>query len=562
MKKIISLTIMSLAIAQATMAQDTYKNNLLTGTTDINGTARYVGMGGAVGALGGEISGISNNPAGIGGFSRSWASIGMGATIQAATPIDGDSRAQYSFDHIGFVVALPNDDNRFNFAVNLQKKLHFSHSLIANNYNVGGLSQAAELAGLMSYYYNAYTTNDRDGVKSLPSLAYGSGLYDIYDDVGDMLQYKTETCSYLRTTTGNLYALDFNASGAVNNRFFWGVTLGVDIMSYRSTASYLEERQGYFNNSPLPQYGIQDYTLGTNYKVRGAGFNFKVGTIICPIEENPFRFGIAIETPTWYSLKQQDVNITLSSKWNNQGWNEEHGNYDYNGYDEGPYRGYYDYTTDSNGGYMEYNVHTPWKFRVSLADVHAGIVAWDLEYEYALNNFTKMGYPTSESNRWQDQSVTTDQDKEMNAMTKDISRGVHNVRFGLEVLPTEHLAVRAGYNFYSKPYTSSAKFSQFIDSFAMNKVTGTDFMNLGATNIFTFGLGYHIKGFYANVAYKYRMQKGDFYAFNPDYQLNRESGHPLLNQDANQFITEATSLRPVEVNLDRHDITFTLGYEF
>ena len=96
----------------------------------------------------------------------------------------------------------------------------------------------------------------------------------------------------------------------------------------------------------------------------------------------------------------------------------------------------------------------------------------------------------------------------------------------------------------------------------MNKVTGTDFMNLGATNIFTFGLGYHIKGFYANVAYKYRMQKGDFYAFNPDYQLNRESGHPLLNQDANQFITEATSLRPVEVNLDRHDITFTLGYEF
>ena len=33
---------------------------------DLNGTARFVGMGGAMGALGGDISTISTNPAGIG----------------------------------------------------------------------------------------------------------------------------------------------------------------------------------------------------------------------------------------------------------------------------------------------------------------------------------------------------------------------------------------------------------------------------------------------------------------------------------------------------------------
>lgn len=48
-------------------AQETYENaKLMKG--DLNGTARYVGMGGAMEALGADISTISTNPAGIGLF--------------------------------------------------------------------------------------------------------------------------------------------------------------------------------------------------------------------------------------------------------------------------------------------------------------------------------------------------------------------------------------------------------------------------------------------------------------------------------------------------------------
>lgn len=553
MKKILSLTIVSLAVAQAVMAQDTYTNDLLTNTSDINGTARYVGMGGAVGALGGEISGISNNPAGIGGFNHSWASIGMGATIQAAKPADEDSRAHYSFDQVGFVVVLPtSDENRVNFALNFQKKLHFNRSLIANNYGVGGLSQAAQLAGMMADNYQKYT----DHWNNLPNLSYSSGLYDIFDGKGGQLQFRTDNTSFLRSTSGNLYGLDFNVSGAVRDRFYWGVTFGVDFLRYRATTSYLEERTGYFNNQPIAAYDVQDYWLDTYRQVSGAGFNFKVGTIICPIEDNPFRFGIAIETPTWYSLTQKNVEMTINSTWNNNGWDEVSQSYAYNGYKQGPIgNGYYDYYNNRpEKNYLEFDVRTPWKFRVSLADVHAGMVAWDVEYEYSMNNYTAMGYPTRESNRWGDERITTDQDKAMNAMTKKITQGVHNVRVGLEVLPTEHLAVRAGYNFYSKPFKSNAYYDPSVGYDTPYTFTGTDFMNLGATNIISFGLGYHIKGFYANLAYKYRMQKGDFYAFDDYYQT-------AMAPEA-QFITEATALRPVEVNLDRHDITLTLGYEF
>lgn len=47
------------------MAQETYDNAQLA-TKDLNGTARYVGMGGAMEALGADITTMNTNPAGRG----------------------------------------------------------------------------------------------------------------------------------------------------------------------------------------------------------------------------------------------------------------------------------------------------------------------------------------------------------------------------------------------------------------------------------------------------------------------------------------------------------------
>ena len=52
------------------MAQETYQNATVV-AEDLNGTARYVGMGGAMEALGADISTIATNPAGIGLFRSS-----------------------------------------------------------------------------------------------------------------------------------------------------------------------------------------------------------------------------------------------------------------------------------------------------------------------------------------------------------------------------------------------------------------------------------------------------------------------------------------------------------
>ena len=62
--KHISIAVIAAMVSTPTMAQETYESAKIA-TEDLNGTARYVGMGGAMEALGADISTMSTNPAGI-----------------------------------------------------------------------------------------------------------------------------------------------------------------------------------------------------------------------------------------------------------------------------------------------------------------------------------------------------------------------------------------------------------------------------------------------------------------------------------------------------------------
>ena len=53
--------------------------------TDINGTARYMGMAGAFGALGGDASAIKDNPAGLGIYRKSELVGSMNVMMQNST---------------------------------------------------------------------------------------------------------------------------------------------------------------------------------------------------------------------------------------------------------------------------------------------------------------------------------------------------------------------------------------------------------------------------------------------------------------------------------------------
>ena len=105
MKKNI-MAVCALMFGIAASAQDAYDVSRVLGN-NLNGTARFVGMGGAMSALGGDISVMGTNPAGIGIYRRNDFSVSVGFNNTATeSNFNGngmkEDRTKASFDQIGF----------------------------------------------------------------------------------------------------------------------------------------------------------------------------------------------------------------------------------------------------------------------------------------------------------------------------------------------------------------------------------------------------------------------------------------------------------------------------
>ncbi|MDR2791632.1 MAG: hypothetical protein LBB27_02680, partial [Tannerellaceae bacterium] len=88
MKKII-VAFAGLLLTGGTAFGQSQLDALRYGQTDLNGTARALGMGGAFGALGGDVSVMGGNPAGLGVFRSSEWVITLGLLSPKTTTIWG-----------------------------------------------------------------------------------------------------------------------------------------------------------------------------------------------------------------------------------------------------------------------------------------------------------------------------------------------------------------------------------------------------------------------------------------------------------------------------------------
>ena len=131
MKRQLSIVALALTALTAT-AQETYQDATLL-RPELNGTARYVGMGGAMEALGADISTMGTNPAGIGLFRHSTASLSFGVISQQdAAKMEGADKTHASFDQAGFVYTMRTGRNSFlNFGFNYTKSRDFNNILQA-----------------------------------------------------------------------------------------------------------------------------------------------------------------------------------------------------------------------------------------------------------------------------------------------------------------------------------------------------------------------------------------------------------------------------------------------
>ena len=504
-------------IAASANAQSIYTIEGLS-SEDLNGTARFVGMGGALSALGADISTMGTNPAGTGLFRHADVAFSTGIlSLTDGQTFDGHHKARVSFDQAGIVYPFHLSDEGsmryFNIGFNYHKRKNF-HSLLAADQVLGEASQTWQMSDLSSFWGG----ND----KGTPLAVAGYQTY-LYEDLGtkddqgyeQYSVYNGVSNTYRKSTSGSVQQYDLNMSANFSDRYFFGLTVGfynVDVDSY----SLYGEALAYLNNS-----SIGNYMFSNDRSLSGTGVDFRLGTIIYPIEGSSFRLGLTVTSPVWYSLTANCTNI-MNSQIN--GTN-------------------YDYRTEV--GDHDFNVHTPWKFNIAAGGTIADFLALGAEYEYADYSASKLSYDNGYDDwGWNDEV----KDRSMNREINHFLKGVSTLRLGAEGKFDYGISLRLGYNYVSSPIKKSAFENQFINSAAVDYATSTAYVNPGDINRYTVGAGYRGNHFYADFAYQYQQQNGEFHAFNT--QRGDESG--ATPNDAPM----------TKLKLDRNQFLLTLGYKF
>ena len=536
MKKVI-LSVLAVGVLTVS-AQETYQNATLI-NEDLNGTARYVAMGGAMEALGADISTIATNPAGIGLFRSSQVTTSFGFVSQSNTgSFDKGDRTNISFDQIGIVWSMRSGRKSFfNVAFNYHKSRNFNQIITAAN-SLGNGSQniQAYAKGIKTGQLGAssYTNSDGDVVYE-PTFsgsypAYYSQSDEIYNQAvnfdytdGNYYSYAAEDFTFKRANTGYIGEYDLNLSGNINDRVYLGITFGIHDVHYKAYTSYTE---GLVNSSGT---ALGDVTLTDERKITGTGFDVKAGIIVRPIEDSPFRIGLYVSTPTFYDL-------TTSNRTRLDNDSEV---------------GSYDYLTISNA--YDFELYTPWKFGISLGHTVGTSLALGASYEFADYGSTDTRVKDGD---WYYDSYHDDSssDHEMNSHTEHTLRGVSTLKLGVEYKPVADLALRIGYNYVSPMYESDGMKGYADDvlySYGSAYESTTDYTNWKSTNRLTLGAGYTYKRFNVDVAYQYSVTKGDFYPFQQELKLSDASG-----------VIEESYCSSTDVKNARHQLLVTLGYRF
>ena len=252
MKKIL-LAAFAMGIVLPAAAQDTYESARLLGD-DLNGTARYVGMGGAMEALGADISTMGTNPAGIGLFRHSTASLSFGFQSQAdAKEFDGLGKTNMSFDQAGFVYSARVSPQSFiNVGFNYHKSKNFDQILSAANLLSGCSQNGLTYNKWQKGVYDLEENKQGDLMGWEPGRDYRSYSFTEADylnanalilDPNDNKFYYNDANAYTfdRAHRGWIADYDFNLSGNYNDQFFWGLTVGVKDVHYKGYSEYAEQ---------------------------------------------------------------------------------------------------------------------------------------------------------------------------------------------------------------------------------------------------------------------------------------------------------------------------------
>jgi hypothetical protein len=423
------------------------------------GTARFASMAGSMGALGGDISTLSFNPAGIAIFRKTELSITPSVFSQTTTSnyngsSTSDQKLNFNLGNIGLVASFQLNEEKskgwvsLNFGVGYNRTNSFHSRSIVESYN-----KTSSLLDVFVANANGHPDTDFDGFST--GLAWKAWL--INPIVGDSLNYNHVISNYGELqrksveTRGSMGETAISFGGNYKNKLFLGGTIGVVRVRYNEEAVYeeIDEKDTIAN--------FKSFSYTQNLNTQGNGINLKIGFIYKATDW--FRIGGAIHTPT---------SITLKDEYSSSMKSDLEGN---NKYDEA-----------SENGVFDYAVTTPFRAIASAGFIINKIAVLNAEYEYVDYSDARL---SSNPNVF----------AEVNTMIRSNYTSTNNLRFGGEVR-FDPFAVRLGYALYGSPFKNGE--------------------NKNATrSSYSAGVGFRENNYFLDFAYVYTMYNQNNYLYNP-----------------------------------------------
>jgi len=480
MKKIFLFLLVGSSIAS--IAQETTINDALRySINSITGTARFRGMSGAFGAVGGDLSSINVNPAGSAFFMNNFGSIsGTSFNIKNNANYFGnqtsDNYNTLDLNQLGAVLVFNDNSGKSDWSkivigLNYENIGNYDNSLFTAGVNplnsIGNYfidkAQGLPLESLVlqpnETLSGLYTFLGETPGLGFPAqqalLGYQGFLFEAFDAADpNNIDYFTNV-----PTDGNYYQDNFVTSNGFNgklsanvatsykNKLFLGLNLNAHFTDYVKISSVYESN----NNLPFSTgLTVTDIQFDNELYTYGSGFSINLGAIY-KFTDN-FRAGVAYESPTWYRLNDelsQRLIVNTTDGTNN-----------------------FQNVVAPNvlNVYETYRIQTPSKVTLSGAYIFnkKGLISID----YAMRDYSNTKFKPTNDNLFRNLN---------NQMSNQLDN-TYELRIGGEY-KIKQWSVRGGYRFEESPFK--------VD-YAMGDLTG-----------YSGGLGYNFGESRLDLAYQY-----------------------------------------------------------
>lgn len=502
------------------------------------GTARSAGMAGAMTSLGGDLSSMSINPAGLGMYRTNEVAItpmiGVAHSTNGDPAYESNSSTRLSMSNFGVMFKAYEGTGKVlainvGFGYNRLADFNYDTSFyrLDNQSSIAGVyARQLQQSGLRSDDF--YDSNDYfDWWRLDPkywgaALGYRCGL--VYDKDSDGNQkpwapdmYGTAPVVDQYTTLksrGSIGEYAFSAGMNIDNKIYLGVTLGIHSIHQRRELYYGEDYSYAAGDAPAGRE-LRFFNFNQTSIVDGSGVNVKLGITYRPIQG--LRLGLAYHSPTFYSLdftyqaamasrvrdNATDTFVTPNPEAMTEVWR-----------DNGP---------------NSWNFHSPSKLLVGASYTFGNVAILSVDYERDWYN-----------------SIRTKKTPVGKGVYDDFFRqqfkGSNTVRVGAEVKPIPILALRAGYSFNG----SMVKDSDTVFSIPVTY----------RTQYVTAGVGVSLGFIFVDVAYQYvASRQTDYRLFYSIDQTGETtpSGATVVHDDYSGLFSS---------NLTRHNVIMTLGFRF